>query len=173
MGYSLGGRIAMYHACHGGHDGLQCVIVEGGNPGLENEQQRRDRCEQDARWAARFRSEPIAEVLADWYQQPVFKELSHVHRQELIAARSVNSSPAIADMLEATSLGRQPYLAPQLRQLTVPLRVLCGENDPKFQRLARDAGLPLCIVPQAGHNAHLANPQDLVAELQTFLVNPG
>ncbi|QHI79163.1 2-succinyl-6-hydroxy-2,4-cyclohexadiene-1-carboxylate synthase [Serratia sp. NGAS9] len=173
VGYSLGGRIAMYHACHGRHDGLQGVIAEGGNPGLEDEQQRRDRCEQDARWAARFRSELIAEVLADWYQQPVFKELSHVHRQALIAARSVNSGPAIADMLEATSLGRQPYLAPQLRQLTVPLRVLCGENDPKFQRLARDAWLPLRIVPQAGHNAHLANPQDFVAELQTFLVNPG
>ena len=102
----------------------------------------------------------------------MFKELSHVHRQALIAARSVNSGPAIADMLEATSLGRQPYLAPQLRQLSVPLQVLCGENDPKFQRLARDAGLPLRIVPQAGHNAHLANPQDFVAELQTFLVNP-
>ena len=56
VGYSLGGRIAMYHACHGRHDGLQGVIVEGGNPGLEDEQQRRDRCEQDTRWAARFRS---------------------------------------------------------------------------------------------------------------------
>jgi 2-succinyl-6-hydroxy-2,4-cyclohexadiene-1-carboxylate synthase len=173
VGYSLGGRIAMYHACHGRHAGLQGVIVEGGNPGLEDEEQRRRRCEQDALWADRFRREPIAEVLADWYQQPVFKELSHVHRQALIAARSVNSGPAIADMLEATSLGRQPYLAPQLRQLSVPLQVLCGENDPKFQRLARDAGLPLRIVPQAGHNAHLANPQDFVAELQTFLVNPG
>ncbi len=27
VGYSLGGRIAMYHACHGRHDGLQGVIA--------------------------------------------------------------------------------------------------------------------------------------------------
>ncbi|CAI1128161.1 2-succinyl-6-hydroxy-2,4-cyclohexadiene-1-carboxylate synthase [Serratia entomophila] len=173
VGYSLGGRIAMYHACYGQHEGLQGVIVEGGNPGLDNEALRGQRREQDAVWAERFRHQPIAEVLADWYRLPVFAELSQVHRQALIAARADNSGPAVADMLEATSLGRQPYLAPQLRQLAVPLLVLCGANDPKFQRLARDAGLRLRIVPQAGHNAHLANPQAFVAELQNFLVNPG
>ncbi|WP_199636216.1 2-succinyl-6-hydroxy-2,4-cyclohexadiene-1-carboxylate synthase [Serratia sp. PAMC26656] len=173
VGYSLGGRIAMYHACHGQTDGLLGVIVEGGNPGLDSEELRSHRRAQDAAWAERFRHQPIAEVLADWYQQPVFTELSAVHRDALIAARSDNSGPAVADMLQATSLGQQPYLVPQLQQLTVPLMVLCGENDPKFQRLARDAGLPLRTVPQAGHNAHLANPQDFVAELQAFLVNPG
>ncbi|MCP1065880.1 hypothetical protein M5G07_12080 [Serratia symbiotica] len=64
-------------------------------------------------------------------------------------------------------------LVPQLQQLTVPLRVLCSENDAKFQRLARHAKLPLRIVLRAGHNAYLVNPQDFVTELQDLLVNPG
>ncbi|MBF1995134.1 2-succinyl-6-hydroxy-2,4-cyclohexadiene-1-carboxylate synthase [Serratia symbiotica] len=173
VGYSLGGRIAMYYACHGRHNGLQGAIIEGSNPGLDCEQRRSQRCAQDAAWAERFRRQPITEGLADWYQQPVFTELCPVRRQALITARADNSGSAVADMLEATSLGRQPFLVPQLRQLTVPLRVLCGENDAKFQRLARHAGLPLRIVPRAGHNAHLVNPQDFVTELQDFLVNPG
>ncbi|MGO2567381.1 MAG: 2-succinyl-6-hydroxy-2,4-cyclohexadiene-1-carboxylate synthase [Serratia proteamaculans] len=173
VGYSLGGRIAMYHACHGETRGLQGVIIEGGNPGLADVAQREQRLAHDAAWAERFRREPLAEVLADWYQQPVFANLSAVHREALIDARSDNAGAAVADMLEATSLGRQPSLAPLLQQLPVPLVVLCGGDDHKFQQLARDAGLPLRIVPQAGHNSHLANPQDFAAELRTFLVNPG
>ncbi|WP_261409741.1 2-succinyl-6-hydroxy-2,4-cyclohexadiene-1-carboxylate synthase [Serratia quinivorans] len=173
VGYSLGGRIAMYHACYGETLGLQGVIVEGGNPGLADAALREQRLAHDMAWAERFRREPLAEVLADWYQQPVFANLSAVHRDALIDARSDNSGAAVADMLEATSLGRQPYLAPQLQQLTVPLVVLCGADDHKFQQLACDAGLPLRIVPQAGHNSHLANPQDFAAELRNFLDNPG
>lgn len=173
VGYSLGGRIAMYHACHGETRGLQGVIIEGGNPGLADVAQREQRLAHDAAWAERFRREPLAEVLADWYQQPVFANLSAVHREALIDARSGNAGAAVADMLEATSLGRQPPLVPLLQQLPVPLVVLCGGDDHKFQQLARDAGLPLRIVPQAGHNSHLANPQDFAAELRTFLVNPG
>jgi 2-succinyl-6-hydroxy-2,4-cyclohexadiene-1-carboxylate synthase len=173
VGYSLGGRIAMYHACYGENHGLQGVVIEGGNPGLADAALREQRLAHDVAWAERFRREPLAEVLADWYQQPVFANLSSVHRDALIDARSDNSGAAVADMLEATSLGKQPYLAPQLQQLAVPLVVLCGADDHKFQQLARDAGLPLRIVPQAGHNSHLANPQDFAAELRNFLDNPG
>jgi len=66
VGYSLGGRIAMYHACHGETRGLQGVIIEGGNPGLADGAQREQRLAHDAAWAERFRREPLAEVLADW-----------------------------------------------------------------------------------------------------------
>ncbi|WP_261421858.1 2-succinyl-6-hydroxy-2,4-cyclohexadiene-1-carboxylate synthase [Serratia quinivorans] len=173
VGYSLGGRIAMYHACYGETRGLQGVIIEGGNPGLADAAQREQRLAHDTAWAERFRREPLAQVLADWYQQPVFANLSAVHRDALIDARSDNAGAAVADMLEATSLGTQPCLAPQLQQLAVPLVVLCGADDHKFQQLTRDAGLPLRIVPQAGHNSHLANPQAFAAELRNFLVNPG
>lgn len=172
VGYSLGGRIAMYHACYGDTAGLQGLVVEGGNPGLTSDELRRQRCEHDARWAARLCAEPLPQVLADWYRQPVFHELSAPHREALIEARSHNDGPAVAAMLEATSLGRQPWLAPQLRQLPLPKLVLCGAEDAKFQALTRAAGLPLRIIEQAGHNAHLANPRAFAAQLNDFLVNP-
>ncbi|MFC0225403.1 2-succinyl-6-hydroxy-2,4-cyclohexadiene-1-carboxylate synthase [Serratia aquatilis] len=173
VGYSLGGRIAMYHACKTQSSGLQGIVIEGGNPGLNSEDLRFQRCEHDAGWARRFRSEPIRHVLADWYRQPVFADLTTVHREALIAARADNHGPAVADMLEATSLGRQPWLVPQLQRLALPMLLLCGADDQKFQALARDAGFPLCTVPQAGHNAHLANPADFAAALHEFLENKG
>lgn len=173
IGYSLGGRIAMYHACHGHTPGLQGIVIEGGNPGLETDVLRSQRIQHDAGWAKRFRSEPVRQVLVDWYQQPIFANLSAIHRESLIAARRDNHGPAVADMLEATSLGRQPWLVPQLQRLALPIKVLCGADDHKFQALTCDAGLPLAIVPQAGHNAHLANPAGFAAVLHEFLVNKG
>ncbi|HAJ4508767.1 TPA: alpha/beta fold hydrolase [Escherichia coli] len=41
VGYSLGGRVAMMAACQG-MPGLCGVIVEGGHPGLQNAEQRRE-----------------------------------------------------------------------------------------------------------------------------------
>lgn len=74
VGYSLGGRIAMFHACQ--HPaGLDGVIVEGGHPGLQDVEARQARLTSDRRWASRFRSEPLEAVFADWYQQPVFTSL--------------------------------------------------------------------------------------------------
>lgn len=34
IGYSLGGRLAMYHAAYGDRAGLRGLIIEAGNPGL-------------------------------------------------------------------------------------------------------------------------------------------
>ncbi|WP_409306423.1 2-succinyl-6-hydroxy-2,4-cyclohexadiene-1-carboxylate synthase [Pectobacterium sp. B1J-3] len=172
LGYSLGGRIAMYHACFGQHHGMQGLLVEGGNPGLEDVRQREARLLHDARWAQRFRHEVIEAVLNDWYQQTVFADLDASQRQKLIARRCHNQGAAVAAMLEATSLGHQPCLVDKLRQLTIPFGYLCGERDAKFQALAMQYALPLLRVTQAGHNAHQANPAEYAARILSFISHP-
>lgn len=54
MGYSLGGRIAMYHASYGDIRGLCGLLIEGGNPGLFSQQERNNRLEHDRNWAGVF-----------------------------------------------------------------------------------------------------------------------
>ncbi|SUP63555.1 2-succinyl-6-hydroxy-2,4-cyclohexadiene-1-carboxylate synthase [Yersinia enterocolitica] len=168
-GYSLGGRIAMYHACYGHKVGLQGLLVEGGNLGLESDELRAARFEQDCQWAQRFRHEPLPQVLADWYQQDVFADLDSQQREQLVAVRANNHGPAVADMLEATSLGHQPWLLPALQCLSVPYSYLCGERDHKFQQLAHQYKLPLRTLARAGHNAHRANPGAFAALVLSFL----
>ena len=63
VGYSLGGRIAMYHACQQ-PDGLCGLIVEGGHPGLQDAQQRQQRRQADGLWAARFANEPLDRLVS-------------------------------------------------------------------------------------------------------------
>ncbi|WP_428943584.1 2-succinyl-6-hydroxy-2,4-cyclohexadiene-1-carboxylate synthase [Pantoea sp. FN060301] len=169
IGYSLGGRVALSHACQPDRDGLSGVIVEGAHPGLSCESERRERGESDARWARLFRQQPLLKTLDRWYRQPVFNDLSEDERQETIALRRQNHPDALAAMLLATSLSRQPDLTAALRQLRLPVHAICGERDAKFLHLTQRAALPCHVIPRAGHNAHRANPQAFAAQLRQIL----
>ena len=168
VGYSLGGRVAMYHATRGQASGLQGMVVEGSHPGLSDETGRKARQQGDADWARRFRDEDLTGVLNDWYQQPVFNTLSLSQRKALVLSRSQNSSEGLATMLCATSLSRQPDLLPELKQLAVPFYYLCGERDAKFSALATCLGLNPKFIPEAGHNAHRDAPAVFSRQLLTL-----
>ncbi len=172
VGYSLGGRLAMYHACRAIKPGLKGLIVEGGNPGLADSQAAEQRREADSLWAQRFREQPLRQVLADWYQQPVFSSLSAQQREELIALRSENNSHSLALMLETTSLGVQPDLHAGLKDLRIPFHYICGERDEKFRATAEALQLSPHLIPAAGHNAHRENPAAFRACLLTLLRQP-
>ncbi|TCW00302.1 2-succinyl-6-hydroxy-2,4-cyclohexadiene-1-carboxylate synthase [Biostraticola tofi] len=171
IGYSLGGRIALYHACSGARpSGLAGLFVEGAHPGLDNASERTQRLENDRTWAERFERQSMEQVLADWYRQPVFSTLTEKDRQGLQTDRGTNRGSGVASMLRATSLGLQPDLLPALKQLECRFGYLCGALDGKFRRLAQQAGLPLFLIPEAGHNAHRANPSAFAGQLHSRLL---
>lgn len=169
IGYSLGGRIAMYHACYSQPPGLCGVVVEGAHPGLVHRAECQTRAQSDAQWARRFCQQPLTQVLSDWYQQPVFASLSAQQRADLIALRSQNNASALAAMLLATSLATQPDLRQPLSQLAIPFYYLCGEHDAKFRTLAHELTAPCQLISDAGHNAHRENPQQVATQLSQLL----
>jgi len=166
VGYSLGGRIAMFHACQQ-PKGLSGIVVEGGHPGLQDA--RAMRLASDRRWAKRFCTEPLADVFADWYQQPVFASLTDAQRVELVALRSQNNGANLAAMLEATSLAVQPDLRAALNALSVPFHYLYGERDEKFAAIAAELNATRHVIPHAGHNAHRENPGAVASSLVQIL----
>ncbi|MGF1701432.1 2-succinyl-6-hydroxy-2,4-cyclohexadiene-1-carboxylate synthase [Photobacterium makurazakiensis] len=179
VGYSLGARLAMYYACqqHAVQPSsaatpqpiLRGLVLEGGNFGLP-ESEREKRWENDKAWANRFASESIGDVLADWYQQPVFSSLNYDQRQSLIQKRSDNLSGAIARMLQATSLAHQPMLQAQLADLIVPIHYVCGAKDEKFKCLAEQSGLDYSVIPEAGHNVHAEQPYGFFMATKQYLL---
>lgn len=162
VGYSLGGRIALDYAFHQPNPYLKGVILEGANIGLKTEMEKQARWRNDRLWADRFRREPIQNVLTDWYQQPVFADLSPNKRFDFIQKRQNNDGKKIAQMLEATSLAKQP-----LFDCTQDPRLhfLIGEKDLKFREMAESNGLNYQLIHNAGHNAHQHNPHDFVLRL--------
>ncbi len=170
VGYSLGGRVAMNFACQS-RVGLRGLIVEGGHPGLQDEASRQARLINDSAWAKRFRREPLAQVFADWYQQPVFASLDATQRASLVALRRRNNGATLAAMLEATSLARQADLRPSLQARDFPFHYLCGERDAKFRAIAQALAADIHIIHHAGHNAHRDNPAAVIACLAQILAS--
>lgn len=171
IGYSLGGRIALTVAKSLLEAGINLVgvIVEGGHVGGLEPIEQQARWQHDQAWAQRFKQEPIAQVLSDWYQQPVFASLNHDQRQALIVQRRDNLGNAVAELLLATSLAVQPYRLDWFKTQSLPLCYVCGEQDIKFYQLAQVHQLAHVVIPCAGHNAHREQPVLFAAMLNRLM----
>ncbi|KMV30270.1 2-succinyl-6-hydroxy-2,4-cyclohexadiene-1-carboxylate synthase [Photobacterium swingsii] len=185
VGYSLGARLAMYHGVSAwigaqnvatnsaetavnNQPKLKGLVIEGGHFGLP-QTERATRFANDEKWAHRFAHEPMHQVLTDWYQQAVFSSLDHDQRQGLITKRSDNLGSAVAAMMMATSLSKQPELLPELQKLTVPHCYIYGEHDEKFKGLAQASAIDNIAVVGAGHNAHIEQPQAFSVCVEEFV----
>ncbi len=176
VGYSMGGRVALYLALR---DPGVCrrVVIESASPGLLDERMARARQRHDDRWAQRFEQEPLTQALDDWYRQPVFASLhdhpdvyARMHRQRL------DNRPAeIARSMRGMSVSRQQALWKDLPELSRDLLVLAGERDTKYRdvatRMAACSGrIRMAIIPTAGHNVHLEAPDAWANAVRSFLV---
>lgn len=170
-GYSLGGRLALYHASQS-PTGLQALLLENCHPGLPAAE-RAARIKHDDGWAGRFEREPLTAVLADWYRQGVFADLDASARARQAARRLGNDGQAVAAMLRATSLGRQPDLAPWLTDTSLPVTWLSGSRDQKFHRLACQLVKLGCninhLTLDGGHNLHADQPDQFARCLREWL----
>jgi len=168
LGYSLGGRLALYHASRQ-QSGLEALWLESAHPGLPASE-RAARIAHDERWAIRFEQEPLESVLADWYQQPVFADLTDDQRSRQVDRRlTVNHGPAVANMLRATSLGHQPSLWQWLENTPLPVSYFSGQRDAKFHalasRLATAAPQMRHISLSGGHNLQSEQPAEISRQL--------
>lgn len=162
LGYSLGGRIAQYFACHYPHR-IKQLIIESAHPGLSKPLEREQRWQHDHQWALRFCQEPSSTVLNAWYQQGVFSDLTEEQIQALIRRRSQNDLSQVAAMLLATSLSQQPDLTGQLQRAPFAVHYLCGGQDQKFHAIANSLSknsnsVTKHIFPASGHNIHRFEP---------------
>lgn len=108
-------------------------------------------------------------MLTVWYQQPVFADLTPPQRQRQIQRRLANHGPAVAHMLRATSLGRQPSLWQWLAETDLPVGYFSGLRDHKFNtlanRLAQHAPRLRHWALPGGHNLHVEHPRAMALQL--------
>ncbi len=176
LGYSLGGRLAMAYAT-AFPQRIARLFLEGAHPGLVGEQARQERYRSDLHWAKRFASEPLAQVLRDWYQQPVFADLHAQQVQSLIAQRVSGSGQLLAEAMMAFSLAKQPDYRDSLSRLKteahVPIHYVYGSNDHKFaqlgqQLLAEKVISSVHLINQCGHNVHRQQPEAMARLLRVL-----
>ena len=164
LGYSMGGRIALYTAFSGF---FRALILESASPGIENPGEREERRRSDEALAASIEHEGVPAFVERWERLPLFasqQTLPSETKEALRTQRLQNNATGLAQSLRGVGTGAQPSLYRQLPTLHIPVLLLVGALDIKFTKIAQRMAqlLPqaqLHIVPAAGHTVHLEQPQ--------------
>lgn len=175
VGYSMGGRAALYFAVH--HpERVASLTLESASPGITDPEERRARAAEDDRRADALLSGGIESFVEHWYTLPLFRSLeNHPEvRAQIIARRKANHPAWVAQVVRDLSPGRQPAVWDQLPRLEMPVLLLVGALDEKYvavnqQMAARLPSARLEIVPGAGHTVHLEQPAQFISSLRGFL----
>ena len=175
LGYSMGGRIALYTALHFGQR-MKALVLESASPGIEDNKERTDRADLDDLRAEQIERKGVAAFVEQWYNAPLFGSL-HTKPEKLALlkqSRLVHDPHTLAAALRGLSVGRQPSLWKEIPQLDIPTLIIAGAMDKKYCDIAGKmaALMPRCrqiTIGNAGHNAHFEQPRELLARLREFL----
>ncbi len=175
VGYSMGGRIALYAATR--HpERVAALTIESAHPGLVDSAARRERAALDDRRAATLLEAGISPFVDHWYEAALFRSL-HDHPPLLAETRRrrKRNHPAwMAKVVRELSPGRMPPLWDALERLEMPVLLVAGARDAKYAAIIRQMGAAIPnarveIVPAAGHNVHLEQPEAFSAVLEDFI----
>jgi 2-succinyl-6-hydroxy-2,4-cyclohexadiene-1-carboxylate synthase len=186
LGYSMGGRMALYYALR--HpDRIRQLVLESASPGLKTLEERQRRRQSDIQLAAQL--DRIAETegdrlprsfLLEWYAQPLFLTLKrHPETLErLLQRREQNQPVRLARSLRGLGTGMQPSLWERLPELAAPTLLIVGEEDRKFRQIAEQMQelsprIALEVLGSCGHNVHLENLAGYTTVLKSFLATAG
>jgi 2-succinyl-6-hydroxy-2,4-cyclohexadiene-1-carboxylate synthase len=173
VGYSMGGRIALYLAIHF-PEYFPGVILESTSPGLANQLERDRRIAKDSKLAEQLESLDFADFIQQWYSNPLFASLvKHPNYPEAIARRLCNDPHQLAKSLRLIGLGTQPSLWKSLPEIQIPLLLIVGELDAKFIRINQMMAnscqqASLYKIDSTGHNVHFEAPWQFSKLLKYF-----
>ncbi len=163
-GYSLGGRIAL-HIALAAPERVSGLVLVSTTAGIESASERAERSASDHRLADELEHGGWAgfdSFIERWRTQPLFadepREVGLLARED----QRRNRPDALAAVLRGVGTGEMSPLCERLSELTMPVTVLVGDRDGKFQALGKrmvellpDAEL---VVAPGGHRLPLENP---------------
>ncbi len=176
LGYSMGGRLALGLAALR-PERVDRVVVVGASAGIEDPEARAARVRADEALAESILAGGVPAFVERWLANPLFqsqRRLGVAFWEGARAQRLRNRPQGLALSLRGLGSGAQPPLHTHLPRLAAPVLAVVGAEDPKFLGIARALvrRLPrgrLCLIPGAGHAAHLENPAAFHAATRAFL----
>jgi 2-succinyl-6-hydroxy-2,4-cyclohexadiene-1-carboxylate synthase len=165
IGYSMGGRIALAYAITYPED-VKRLVLESASPGLQSVTEQQVRIKADQSLANKIELEGLPAFIDFWQDIPLFqsqKKLSDLKQQAIRQERLQQSSLGLASSLKGMGTGSQPSYWSRLNELKIPVTLITGELDEKFQLIAqqmknRIANSQHLEVLAVGHAIHVENP---------------
>lgn len=176
VGYSMGGRVALTLACRR-PELLRSLTLIGASAGLADESERAERRASDIRLAERLELDGLEAFVDEWMASPLFATQTRLGDDFLAPARAQrlrNSAIGLARSLRAAGAGAMVPLHDGLPRCGVPTAFVVGAEDLKFIGIAVElaALMPtagVSVIENAGHAAHLEQPDEVAAVVRTQL----
>jgi 2-succinyl-6-hydroxy-2,4-cyclohexadiene-1-carboxylate synthase len=169
-GYSLGGRVALHVALEAPQRVRRLVLISS-TAGIEDAVERARRRASDRQLAGELQSAPLERFIARWNAQPLFAE--DPAEVQVLAGEDQrrNRADALAAALLGLGTGEMDPLWNRLAELRMPVTVVAGARDAKFQALGRRMAGALAVgelvVLSGGHRLHLESAQALAGVLMS------
>ncbi len=173
VGYSMGGRLALYLAIHYSAVFKKCVL-ESSSPGLKTVAEQHARIKHDSTLAKELQTNDFSKFLEKWYNQPLFRSLKNLPTfNKLFNARLKNNPHELALSLLEMGTGAQPSLWERLNDCSSSILALAGEYDAKFRAIGEEMSLKsdaveFEMISKAGHLIHLENQSEFINCLNQF-----
>ena len=172
VGYSMGARMAL-HCALAHPDKVHSLVLISGTPGIRDNDERAARRASDNALADKIESIGVPAFIDEWLANPMFSGLTP--ETAMRQARLTNTASGLADSLRYAGTGTQDDLWHRLGELSMPVLVVHGENDPKFASIASDMhaavpGSSLVCVANVGHTVHLEDTATFAKALMSWLV---
>ena len=176
LGYSMGGRLALYIAATL-PEAVERLVLIGTSPGLADPAEREARRAADEALADRIEAEGVPAFVDYWESLPLFETQQRLPagmRRAIRRGRLENDAHGLANSLRGMGNGAQPPLHDQLSDITMPSLLLAGALDQKFTAIAGEmaAAMPdarAVRVPGAGHAAHMEKAAYCARTITAFL----
>jgi len=171
LGYSMGGRVAslLTRLPH-----LKSLIILSGGLGLQDELEKEQRLKTDHELFLRYPN-PV-DFFQFWYAQKIFGDFqTHAKYQQMIQAKLTLDLKQIDQSLNLLSPGVFPLnneIETKLLAFNGKKYYLYGARDEKYAALKdqyRKLHFEVGEIPNAYHNFHKTNPEDLINNLKRFL----
>jgi 2-succinyl-6-hydroxy-2,4-cyclohexadiene-1-carboxylate synthase len=167
-GYSMGGRIALHVALAAPQRVRRLVLVSSG-AGIDDDAERTARRRADERLAEDLERGPYGELIERWRSQPLFAGEPPAAGALAREDQRRNRPDALAAVLRGIGTGAMAPLWSRLAELSMPVAIVVGERDEKFQALGRRMArllrrADLAVVP-GGHGLVLENPAGVASAL--------
>jgi 2-succinyl-6-hydroxy-2,4-cyclohexadiene-1-carboxylate synthase len=176
LGYSMGGRAALYLAA-AAPERVTALMLESASPGIADASERAARAAQDDELAGVIERDGVAVFVDRWERLPMFASqarLPDAARAAVRAQRVAQSARGLANSLRGLGQGTQRPLFDRLGGLRMPVLLIAGALDGRYAALSRamHEAIPasrLAVVPDAGHTVHLEQPEAFQRAVLDFL----
>ena len=178
VGYSMGGRLALYTALRF-PQAVRGLVVIGADPGIEDAAARAERLTRDEALARQLAAAgdraAFTAWLQRWYAAPLFGSLRHHPHFDDLLRRRLRARPAsLAAALRGLSVAVQPVLWEALPRLPIPALFIAGADDTKYRAVAdriATLGAPWesAVCPGAAHAVHLEQPDAVAGLIRAFV----